>query len=127
MTHSILRDCAVCGKPVMSKPYQAESARTCSPMCAQALAVREHPDIKPKPDIVAATEPKPSAVETGREIRRRILRALQEGPRTVDELRNDTKGSESIADVIQELLRDQAIRVDDSGRGLCLVERTNHG
>jgi hypothetical protein len=45
-----LRDCIVCGKPVMSKPYQADSARTCSPTCAHALAAREHPDIERVPD-----------------------------------------------------------------------------
>lgn len=40
-----LRDCAICGKPVMAKQYQADSARTCSPVCAHTLAAREHPDI----------------------------------------------------------------------------------
>jgi hypothetical protein len=45
-----LRDCAVCGKPVMPKQHQADTARTCSPMCAHTLASREHPDIERVPD-----------------------------------------------------------------------------
>ena len=40
-----LRDCAVCTKPVMAKPYQANSARTCSPVCAHALATKENPEL----------------------------------------------------------------------------------
>ena len=40
-----LRDCAVCGNPVTEKPYQSNAARACSPVCAQTLAVREHPDL----------------------------------------------------------------------------------
>ena len=41
-----LRDCAVCGQPVMAKPYQANSARTCTPVCAHTLAMKEHPDLE---------------------------------------------------------------------------------
>lgn len=40
-----LRDCAICGQPVVSRPYQSNAARTCQPVCARTLAVREHPDI----------------------------------------------------------------------------------
>ena len=45
-----LRDCAICGKPVMPKQYQADSARTCSPVCAHTLAMREHPDLERRSD-----------------------------------------------------------------------------
>ena len=41
-----LRDCAVCGQPVVSRPYQAITARTCSPVCAHTLAMREHPELE---------------------------------------------------------------------------------
>jgi hypothetical protein len=47
-----LRDCAICGQPVISRPYQAKTARTCSPMCAHTLAAREHPDLRRVDDIV---------------------------------------------------------------------------
>ena len=40
-----LRDCAVCGGPVMSKQYQKDSVRTCQPVCARTLAAREYPDL----------------------------------------------------------------------------------
>lgn len=40
-----LRKCAVCNLPIPERPYQAKSARVCSPSCAKLLAVREHPDI----------------------------------------------------------------------------------
>jgi hypothetical protein len=40
---SKLCDCAVCGHPVPARPYQAPTARTCSPTCAKRLALREHP------------------------------------------------------------------------------------
>ena len=40
-----LRDCAICGEPVMSKQYQKDSVRTCQPVCARTLAAREHPDL----------------------------------------------------------------------------------
>jgi len=40
-----LRDCAICGKPVLRRPYQSSAARACSPGCARALAVQEHPDL----------------------------------------------------------------------------------
>jgi hypothetical protein len=33
-----LRDCAACGQPVIARPYQADSARACSPRCAGRLA-----------------------------------------------------------------------------------------
>ena len=36
--------CAVCGRPVPARPYQAHTARACSPTCAKALAAREHPE-----------------------------------------------------------------------------------
>ena len=42
---SKLRDCAVCGQPVTAKPYQAITARACSPVCAHTLAAREHPEL----------------------------------------------------------------------------------
>ena len=45
-----LRDCAICARPVMAKPYQADSARTCSPVCAHTLAMREHPDLERRSD-----------------------------------------------------------------------------
>lgn len=41
----ILRECAICGAPVPVRQYQANSARTCKPICAKTLAVKEHPDI----------------------------------------------------------------------------------
>jgi recombinational DNA repair protein (RecF pathway) len=42
-----LRDCAICGEPVPARAYQSSAARTCSPHCARALAVREHPELTP--------------------------------------------------------------------------------
>ncbi len=42
-----LCDCAVCGEPVPVRPYQAPTARTCSPNCAKVLALREDPDLQP--------------------------------------------------------------------------------
>lgn len=45
-----LRDCAVCGKPVFARPYQANFVRACSPVCAHTLAAREHPELEPVPD-----------------------------------------------------------------------------
>ena len=39
-----LRNCAVCNNPVPARPYQAITARTCSPGCAKALAASEHPE-----------------------------------------------------------------------------------
>jgi len=36
--------CAVCGHMIPPRPYQAKTARTCSPVCAKTLAVREHPE-----------------------------------------------------------------------------------
>jgi hypothetical protein len=41
-----LRDCAICGDPVMEKRYQANSARACSPACAHVLTMRENPDLE---------------------------------------------------------------------------------
>jgi hypothetical protein len=41
-----LRDCTICGEPVMMKQYQANSARACSPVCARILACRENPDLE---------------------------------------------------------------------------------
>jgi hypothetical protein len=46
MSGELLRACAVCDKPVVAKPYQANSARACSPICAHILAVREHPELE---------------------------------------------------------------------------------
>jgi hypothetical protein len=40
-----LRDCTICGAPILPKAHQSNAARACSPMCAHRLAVREHPDI----------------------------------------------------------------------------------
>ncbi len=45
-TGTPLRDCEICGKPVLARPYQADSARACSPVCAHTLAAREHPELK---------------------------------------------------------------------------------
>lgn len=42
-----LCDCHVCGEPVHVRPYQAPTARTCSPPCAKVLAIRENPDLQP--------------------------------------------------------------------------------
>ncbi len=41
-----LRDCEVCREPVPRRRDQADTARTCSPACAKALAVKEHPEIE---------------------------------------------------------------------------------
>ena len=38
-------NCLVCEKPIPVRPYQAATARACSPTCAHALAVWEHPDL----------------------------------------------------------------------------------
>jgi len=46
MSETKLCDCAVCGNPVPVRAHQAPSARACSPGCAKALAVREHPDLQ---------------------------------------------------------------------------------
>jgi hypothetical protein len=43
-----LRDCAMCGEPVIARPYQSDEARTCTPVCAKELALKEHPDIDAK-------------------------------------------------------------------------------
>ena len=48
-----LRDCAVCTQPVFARPYQAMSARTCSPVCAHMLATREHPEMESRLDRLA--------------------------------------------------------------------------
>jgi hypothetical protein len=40
----VLCNCAVCGQPVSVKQHQADTARTCGPSCAKALAMKEHPD-----------------------------------------------------------------------------------
>ena len=45
-----LRDCIICGHPVMAKQHQADSARACSPVCARTLAMREHPDLERRSD-----------------------------------------------------------------------------
>jgi RNA polymerase-binding transcription factor DksA len=37
--------CAICGQPIPVRRFQADTVRTCSPGCAQTLAVKEHPDI----------------------------------------------------------------------------------
>ena len=39
-----LRKCAICTKSIPERPYQAKSARACSPGCAKTLAAREHPE-----------------------------------------------------------------------------------
>jgi len=36
--------CAVCCNPIPSRPYQAKTARACSPTCAKSLAASEHPE-----------------------------------------------------------------------------------
>ena len=41
-----LRKCAICNQPILVRPYQAKTVRTCSPGCARRLAVQEHPDIE---------------------------------------------------------------------------------
>jgi len=41
-----LRDCAICGESILAKAYQANSVRTCSPVCASTLARREHPELE---------------------------------------------------------------------------------
>ena len=40
-----LRDCSICAEPVVDRPFQDRSARTCSPRCAQRLAIQEHPEL----------------------------------------------------------------------------------
>ena len=52
-----IRDCAVCGKPVIARPLQANSARACSPGCARMLAMREHPDLRLHPNDQPEPEP----------------------------------------------------------------------
>jgi hypothetical protein len=42
---SVLRPCVICEGPVFARPYQANSARTCSPTCAKTLAAQEHPEL----------------------------------------------------------------------------------
>lgn len=45
-----IRDCVICGLAIMKRPYQANSARACAPVCARTLAVREHPDLQSRLD-----------------------------------------------------------------------------
>lgn len=40
------RRCSVCSQSIPDRPYQAKTARACSPVCARRLAVQEHPDIE---------------------------------------------------------------------------------
>jgi len=40
-------NCAICELPIPARPYQdPATVRACSPGCAQALAAREHPEMK---------------------------------------------------------------------------------
>lgn len=43
-----MNPCAVCGHMIPPRPYQAKTARTCSPVCAKTLAAREQPATEPE-------------------------------------------------------------------------------